>query len=325
MNRIQIGGRQIVIKPQSLIGILTGIQLDESGTASWPPRVQGMGVVITNECQLTCAHCYNQSSPFRHLSLDKEKLIRACECLKKEFPGFKAISLSGGEPFLYPDVEEVAEAISALDIHVSCVTGGGGVSPDEISRLAEHGVSEYAISRDTYHSRFVSEESFLRLVDAASDAVSNVTIKFCVHSEQEYEGMRSKWDGVMRKSIVFEFYGLTPFGRTRRNQGEITDPFKRYNEDSGCFQEFGVIALNSDGKIYPCCSTGGFTPGLELCSIDDLIEKGELSHFYLQRDDLRDIAFNGWDKVPGQTKCEQCNYKFRLPQLKCRSMMLEEG
>ena len=307
MKNKLLNGRSVIIKPQSLVGIFTGISVEHKHLSDWPPFIQGMGIVITDHCDLSCPHCYNSSSPSRGTYLEKDKIISACNIIMQDQPGFRAVSLSGGEPLLHPEINNIVSELSNLGIVVSCVTGGGGVSPNRIRNLSTAGLENLAISFDAFHNRFISEDDIKSLVIAATECISHVTIKFCVQTYSEYLHAIENWDSLVEKNVTFEFYGLTPFGRAKRNFRSSNDPFTDVAQPLNCAQEFGIISMNSDGFIYPCCSTGGFSDGLALCHVNEVIEKKGINAFYSEREDLRDIALTDWELMPGTSKCQTCN------------------
>ncbi|ADG72931.1 Radical SAM domain protein [Cellulomonas flavigena DSM 20109] len=76
----------------------------------------------TLACNLTCAHCYSSSSPHERGGTDPAALERALPELAAE--GYRVVSVSGGEPFLYPHLQRVARAAHAAGMRVNLVTNG---------------------------------------------------------------------------------------------------------------------------------------------------------------------------------------------------------
>ena len=60
---------------------------------------------ITNKCPQNCLHCSTMAGPKRKKFLTLEQIVRYIDC----FPDFKSIRLSGGEPFLHPQIIDVAK------------------------------------------------------------------------------------------------------------------------------------------------------------------------------------------------------------------------
>ncbi|MEZ5283956.1 MAG: radical SAM protein [Vicinamibacterales bacterium] len=82
----------------------------------------------TRQCNLACTHCYSESAPSRTASaLDADTIARALAVLRTE--GYTAVSLSGGEPLVYPDLERVVDHAQGLGFRVTMVTNGLLVGP----------------------------------------------------------------------------------------------------------------------------------------------------------------------------------------------------
>jgi pyruvate-formate lyase-activating enzyme len=76
----------------------------------------------TRLCNLACLHCYSESDPRQKTALDPVVLCDALEVLRAE--GYALISLSGGEPLVYPPLRAVVERARQLGFRVSMVSNG---------------------------------------------------------------------------------------------------------------------------------------------------------------------------------------------------------
>jgi len=68
-------------------------------------RTGGLLVHLLNKCNLYCEHCYLDSDSQKNVSLPIDlinNMVQEAECL-----GIKLVQFSGGEPFLYPHIEDV--------------------------------------------------------------------------------------------------------------------------------------------------------------------------------------------------------------------------
>ena len=66
----------------------------------------------TLRCNLNCLHCYSSSGPTEKAAINLERLKPALKALSKQ--GFNAVSISGGEPFMYPQLEELFQYTKKL-------------------------------------------------------------------------------------------------------------------------------------------------------------------------------------------------------------------
>jgi pyruvate-formate lyase-activating enzyme len=76
----------------------------------------------TRLCNLACVHCYSESGPQHRGGLDPAAVASGLEVLRAE--GYEAVSLSGGEPLVYPGLEAVVRSAKALGFHVTMITNG---------------------------------------------------------------------------------------------------------------------------------------------------------------------------------------------------------
>lgn len=96
----------------------------------------------TNKCNHSCSYCHYKHS---YLDLDefnpddeipKEKMMELIEDMS--FLGTKAVTFSGGgEPLLYPYIEETMERVISKGIDLSIITNGSLLSDDRARILAK--------------------------------------------------------------------------------------------------------------------------------------------------------------------------------------------
>lgn len=74
----------------------------------------------TLRCNLCCKHCYSSSAPDATHGLELDPILHL---LDQAAPlGYNVVSLSGGEPFLYPHLGPLAEAAKQLGFFTSVTT-----------------------------------------------------------------------------------------------------------------------------------------------------------------------------------------------------------
>ena len=77
---------------------------------------------LTNKCNLNCLHCWAFSNKKRLLFLDPFKLLFFIKELK--YLGLKHVSLSGGEPTLYPYIEFIIDKLLEENLSITLTTNG---------------------------------------------------------------------------------------------------------------------------------------------------------------------------------------------------------
>ncbi len=100
-------------------------------------------------CNLACSHCYSASSPLKQTILPLEPLLAALPRLRAE--GYEVISLSGGEPLLYPWLGELLAAAKAEGFRTAAITNGYRVTPRH--RPVIEALDRIAISFDGLEAR----------------------------------------------------------------------------------------------------------------------------------------------------------------------------
>lgn len=76
----------------------------------------------TRLCNLACRHCYSESDPRQKAALDPIGLGNALCLLRAE--GYRVISLSGGEPLVYPPLRSIVERSRELGFRVTMISNG---------------------------------------------------------------------------------------------------------------------------------------------------------------------------------------------------------
>lgn len=74
----------------------------------------------TLRCNLKCLHCYSSSGPRAKQELDVELLKPAISALANQ--GYNAVSISGGEPFMYQGLEALFQFTKSLGIYNMATT-----------------------------------------------------------------------------------------------------------------------------------------------------------------------------------------------------------
>src|ERR1700735_1724722 len=73
-------------------------------------------------CDLACLHCWSESSPKATQALDPEVILSLATSLRHL--GLSHVSLSGGEPLLFPEIERVLVGLWNLGLIVTITTNG---------------------------------------------------------------------------------------------------------------------------------------------------------------------------------------------------------
>lgn len=103
---------------------------------------------ITNECNLACLHCIEESGPgkaFRD-ELDRAQVMGVIDQLMDHEVPY--LSFSGGEPMLHPHFYEMVERVTTRGSQLKIETNGHYLTPEACARLKDLGVKAVQVSLD---------------------------------------------------------------------------------------------------------------------------------------------------------------------------------
>jgi MoaA/NifB/PqqE/SkfB family radical SAM enzyme len=103
---------------------------------------------ITNECNLACLHCIEESGPGKAFKdeLAREEVLGVIDQLMDHEVPY--LSFSGGEPMLHPHFFEMVERVTARGSQLKIETNGHYLTPENCARLKDLGVKAVQVSLD---------------------------------------------------------------------------------------------------------------------------------------------------------------------------------
>ncbi len=298
-------------------GFLRGI---EGYTDRWRPNPRRfMRLHLTQRCNLTCVHCYADSSP--HVSGHDELPVERWHRLIDDFAdaGGERVLFTGGEALVYPGCEDLLRHARARGLDVTLFSNGILVDRylDVIRACVDHVQISIdgpdAETNDPIRGKH-SFERARRAVDVLLDAGVHVRISMVV-MEQNLEAMRTgflpfarRWEG---KQVEFRLgYGVARHGRGE----DLGDPLEIHDvrpvvdgllealegpggpriarSTKGCgYAEQIVVA--PDGSVHPCHLLDGAVTHIDRQPMAQLI-----SHLVQTADDY-DV-----DHTVGCNRCD---------------------
>jgi AdoMet-dependent heme synthase len=177
---------------------------------------------LTRRCNLACAHCYIAAGSWQQSAgeLTTAEVLRITD----EILALNAAPLfilSGGEPLLRADLENIATHATRGGATVVVGTNGTRLTDDRIASLRDAGVSGFAISIDSlderYHDRFRHGDGALADTIAAVDRLATHRLDFIVQTSVT-RGNRDQlrelaaWSA-QRGAVAFNVYFLVETGR----------------------------------------------------------------------------------------------------------------
>lgn len=183
---------------------------------------------LTEQCNLRCSHCYQDESTSPGMSFSAiQKTAAEASDMIKEWSGRyrisfqKSMNITGGEPFLRPDLFDILEEIKSRDFAVHLLTNATLIDTVRARRLSDIGVDGVQVSMEgpeNVHDMIRGPGSFKaaaegveKLVDAGLAVTLNVTISALNADHLRTVIARGSDLGVKR----IGFSRLVPSGRGR--------------------------------------------------------------------------------------------------------------
>lgn len=125
---------------------------------------------LTYKCPLRCVYCSNPLEYTRHGDqLDTAAWLRVFE--EAEELGVVQLNLTGGEPLVRDDLEELIEGARSLDLYTSLITGGIPLTQERLARFRALGLDNVQLSiqdvRAAESDRIAGLRSFDRKLEVA--------------------------------------------------------------------------------------------------------------------------------------------------------------
>ena len=142
---------------------------------------------LTERCNLACDHCYLDARVMKEGAtdeLDTDKLKQVLDSIAQVGPEALVV-LTGGEPLLRRDIEELAAHASGLGLMVVIGSNGILLTPERIERLKKAGVAGIGLSIDSLdpgkHDTFRGRKGAWQKTMASVDACVEAGLPFQIH------------------------------------------------------------------------------------------------------------------------------------------------
>jgi AdoMet-dependent heme synthase len=177
---------------------------------------------LTARCNLACSHCYISAGPWvktdNDLTLPEFKRM-ADEVLALS-PGAMFV-LTGGEPLVRRDLEEIAAYSVSKGATVVVGTNGTGLTTKRIATLKEAGVTGFAVSidslEDQVHDEFRHGDGALKHTLASIERLREAELDFIVQTSITRENFHELEAMVAfsaeKGAVSFNLYFLVETGR----------------------------------------------------------------------------------------------------------------
>lgn len=241
--------------------------------------LQWIELNYNNLCNFECSHCYakNLSGGGRRITVDDvTRLADQADSL-----GAWQWHLQGGEPLIWPDLEDVVVAIDPSRYHIMITTNGYMMTRERAERLSSIGVDKISVSLDSLDAEEHdalrrqpgSHERAINALFLARDAGIQANINTVVtHQNVRSDMIKEIIDFAEANDFSTLFVAAVPIGSwTGRNDLLIDeddaayllalreqhpvvyrDLYPLFDFEWGCRTLNGIVYIIEDGSLLPC-------------------------------------------------------------------------
>ncbi len=216
---------------------------------------ENLGLYLTYSCNLKCRHCSQDGAVNRGASLARGLLENILA--QAASSGINEIALSGGEPFLEPELLKLAaETCKRHGIGCWVVTNGWWAKSEAktYARLAAlEGITGVSVSWDPWHEEFIHVDKIRWIVDACKQLGKRVEVGGCFVEDAE-ENLKWMVDSIGRSTCE----GVEVHNQPILWRGAVMKNFEKNDLPrhelgrGGCRAANNPVVLPS-GEVFACC------------------------------------------------------------------------
>lgn len=249
----------------------------------FPPPFR-VGLMLTEQCDAGCAHCWFDCGPGRGASMSR---YDAQDYIDKaaQVPSIEWISLTGGEPMLHPSlVEGLVAYASGRGLKTELVTNCSWAETPErasgtLKRLRDAGLDVLNVSADDFHQATIPFERVRNGYEAAKRLGIRMVVMTTLSKSSKLrlrDVARLLGDEIPppggavpgEHAAIGVESGFTPVGRG------ASIPKDEWHLDGsplagGCEAVLRDLGVKPSGEVLPCCSASATLPGFRLGNLDD--------------------------------------------------------
>ena len=260
------------------------------------------------DCNFRCEHCsvkkFQDKNDARQFTIpDVKDLFRQADEM-----GIARMTITGGEPLIFEDFDDLVAAINPQKFYISCDTNGWLLTKEKAEHLKEIGVDRVQVSLDSLnaeeHDHFRkakgSHKRAMKAVDIALEAGLAIFMQTVVTKQRLYSDEFIKYIEYFNNKGVSVFVSYAkPVGSWEGNFDCLVDRTdmeymkeleKKYNVfthltsgyglNMGCISVKGMFSVTQYGDVLPCPYIHTSIGNVFRESLNDIINKGlDIKHF----------------------------------------------
>lgn len=244
-----------------------------------------VGLILTEQCNIACAHCWFGSNPRKTSRMSLGEALGYIDQVS-EIPTVEWISISGGEPFLFPEMlKQIILSASRKGLYTECVTNcfwakSEAATFKTLLPLKDAGLNVLNISTDDFHQTHlpfsfvrncyqVSRRLGLKIVIMCTvGRSSNLTLDrvACLLGDEDIRILGKGHFSAKPITALAVQSGFLPAGRAASIPED--ELMLRDSPLHGpCRTVLHDVSISPSGAVLPCCSAGGLVKGFEIGNI----------------------------------------------------------
>ncbi|HOW58281.1 MAG TPA: radical SAM protein [Candidatus Omnitrophota bacterium] len=231
-------------------------------------------------CNFACQHCsikrFQGKKEGRTFTIpDVKDLFRQADEM-----GLARVTITGGEPLVFKDFDELVAAIDPQKFYINCDTNGWLLDVKRAKHLKKIGVDRIQLSLDSLNAKEHDDfrkapgsfERAMKAVDAALDAglgifIQTVVTKQRLHSKEfidfiEYFNKKGigvfvtyakpvgSWEGNF--DVLVDKNDMNYMRELEKKHKVFTHLTPAYGLDMGCIAVKGMFSVTQYGDVLPC-------------------------------------------------------------------------
>lgn len=191
-------------------------------------KIDYLRISVTESCNLKCIYCIDDNNILntcnKNILSDDEilKIVKQCEVL-----GIKKIRITGGEPLVRKNIENLIYEINSIDgIEEIYITTNGVLLNDKLEKLKSSGLTGVNISLDSLKkdrfkelTRFDKLSEVLTSIDKALDLGLKVKINTVIVNDINKDEIIDFVNLSKDKNLNIRFIELMPIGAAKKHSG----------------------------------------------------------------------------------------------------------
>ena len=304
------------------------------------PELKFLFFELTDACNLHCKHCGSNCSQSGSNYLPIEMIEKTLDSVSKSLDPHKImVCLTGGEPFLHPDIIKIISLSRKYGFPVGITTNGTLINDEMAYKAASAGLNTISISIDGIRDKHDEFRCKKGCFDAAMEGIEALR-KYYIEPEAVTVIHANNFDELDAMYRFFSDEGffswrlisIEPIGRAMKNSRlqlnveQISDllsfirekrfePSNHMHVTYGCSHFLSLEYENEVRDYYFQCGAGTFVASVmangNIGACLDIERRRDLVQGNIYKDDFMDIWNNRFnifriDRTVNSTKCMDC-------------------